>query len=510
MRDRCAVLDWAASGAMALTGMPEGIPVASPAPALARLDLVCDDFARVTRESGTEVRADPAELIAGRAALAGLTRGGQVSAGGSSFLLRATDGWCAITVSRPDDIAAVPAMAGVLGLDSAELDGAELDSADLASLAMNEVETRAQARSVLTALALGTTAADFAAAAQLVGVPAAALPARARPPTADMADTAPSAGGARATEGAADSVAAAAAAGWPPWRTKRIAASVAGATLNGAVVADLSSMWAGPVCARLLGLAGATVIKVESPARPDGARSGNREFFDWLHAGHRSLSVDFGTRAGRTVLAELLEVADVVIEASRPRALAAAGLAPDMIPHRPGQVWLSITGYGRALPDRVAFGDDAAVSGGLVGWTTVAGYGGASPREGRSPVPVFCADAIADPLTGACGALAVARSLTAGGGELIDLSMRDVAAAFAAAPLDHGPHDILPGRSATGPRSHQVLPGGSVTCPRSGREQAVMPPRRPAPPAGAAAHAAELGADTSAVLAWLAGRRTPC
>ena len=35
------------------------------------------------------------------------------------------------------------------------------------------------------------------------------------------------------------------------------------------------------------------------PARPDGARAGNREFFDWLHAGHRSLAVDFRTAAGR-------------------------------------------------------------------------------------------------------------------------------------------------------------------------------------------------------------------
>ena len=58
----------------------------------------------------------------------------------------------------------------------------------------------------------------------------------------------------------------------------------------------------------------------------------------------------------------------MVIEASRPRALAQLGLAPEMIPHRDGQVWLSITGYGRAAPERAAFGDDAAVAGGLVGW----------------------------------------------------------------------------------------------------------------------------------------------
>jgi crotonobetainyl-CoA:carnitine CoA-transferase CaiB-like acyl-CoA transferase len=464
MREGCAVLDWAASGAMALTGRPQETPVASPAPALALLGQVTAQFARVTGATGATVRADPAELVTGRAALAGFTRGGQVSAGEASFLLRAADGWCAVTLSRPDDLTATPAIIGALGLDWAGPEG---------------TVTRAGARSALAAAAARTSAEDFAAAAQLLGVPAAALPATALPATAWPA-TAPS-------PSPADETALAGAAGWPPWQATAIAAPLPGARLAGAVVADLSSMWAGPLCAHLLGRAGAEVIKVESPARPDGARSGNREFFDWLHAGHRSLSVDFGTGAGRAALAALLEVADVVIEASRPRALAAAGLAPEMIPHRRGQVWLSITGYGRAAPDRVAFGDDAAVAGGLVGWTA-----GGSPSE-----PVFCADAIADPLTGACGALAVALSRAAGGGELIDLSMRDVAAAFAAAAApDHGPHE--------------VLPGGFVVCPRTRRRQAVLPPRRPVPPAGPAAPAPELGAGTAAVLGWLARQRSAC
>src|ERR1700722_13339454 len=89
MRDTCAVLSWAASGAMALTGMPDGMPVASPAPALAMLGQVTAEFTRVTGKTGITVDADPAELIAGRAGFAGLTRGGRVSAGGASFLLRA-------------------------------------------------------------------------------------------------------------------------------------------------------------------------------------------------------------------------------------------------------------------------------------------------------------------------------------------------------------------------------------------------------------------------------------
>jgi crotonobetainyl-CoA:carnitine CoA-transferase CaiB-like acyl-CoA transferase len=269
-------------------------------------------------------------------------------------------------------------------------------------------------------------------------------------------------------------------------QVSRIAARSPAARLAAGLVVDLSSMWAGPLCARLLGLAGAQVIKVESAGRPDGAREGDRRFFDWLHAGHRSVVVDFRSGSGRAALAALLETADVVIEASRPRALAALGLAPGTIPHRDGQVWLSITGYGRGEADLVAFGDDAAVAGGLVGWT-----GAGAPRGAGEPV--FCADAIADPLTGVCGALAVARSVAAGGGELIDLSMRAVAAAFAAAPdVDHGPHE--------------VRADGIVSCARLGREQAVLPPTRPvaAAPGGPAGRAAEPGADTDAVLAWVA------
>lgn len=447
MLEQCAVLDWAASGAMALTGRADGPPTASPAPVLRMLKAVTEELAEATGKTGEPVKADPAELITGRAALMGLTRRGQVSAGGSSSLLRCADGWCAVTLSRPDDLAAVPAILGVLGVDAADL----TDPATGTSVT--------GAWRALAGAALVRPAGELADATQLLGVPAAALPQA----------TVPSRGG------------------LPPWRTARIAAPSAGARLSRAVAVDLSSMWAGPLCARLLGLAGARVIKVESPGRPDGARSGNPEFFDWLHAGHRSLAIDFRTMEGRAVLRELLGTADIVIESSRPRALAALGLAPDLIAHPAGQVWVSITGYGRAAPDRVAFGDDAAVAGGLVGWT-----------NSGPPEPVFCADAIADPLTGACAALAASRSIAAGGGELIDLSMREVAAAFAASPApDDG--------------AHQVQADGTVTCQRSGGQQAVLPPRRHPPAAGLAGlKAPVLGADTGAVLTWLASRATAC
>jgi crotonobetainyl-CoA:carnitine CoA-transferase CaiB-like acyl-CoA transferase len=86
-------------------------------------------------------------------------------------------------------------------------------------------------------------------------------------------------------------------------------------------------------------------------------------------------------------------------------------------------VWASITGYGRAAPGRdwVAFGDDAAAAGGLVVWD----------EDG----PCFCADAVADPLTGLAAASAILTALREGGRWLIDAAMAGVSAQLAGPTL---------------------------------------------------------------------------
>jgi crotonobetainyl-CoA:carnitine CoA-transferase CaiB-like acyl-CoA transferase len=186
---------------------------------------------------------------------------------------------------------------------------------------------------------------------------------------------------------------------------------------SGLLVADLSSMWAGPLCGQLLARTGATVVKVETRARPDGTRAGPPAFFDWMNRGKLSYAVDFNDPSA---LRKLVNSADVVIESSRPAALAQRGLGPTDIAPRDGRVWLRITGHG-ADGDQanwVAFGDDAAVSGGLV--------------DGSESDPAFCGDAIADPLTGLQAALSGVESLRRGGGELIELSLAAVAATYAA------------------------------------------------------------------------------
>lgn len=139
---------------------------------------------------------------------------------------------------------------------------------------------------------------------------------------------------------------------------------------------DFSALWAGPLCAHLLGLAGADVIKVETPDRPDGARRGHPGFYRLLHAGHRSVVLDPATPRGRDALAALVASAGIVIEASRPRALGRWGLDPAKTP----ATWISITAAGRSS-DRVGFGDDVAAGAGLVRGTAM---GRCSPVT-RSP-----------------------------------------------------------------------------------------------------------------------------
>ncbi|ULE34571.1 CoA transferase [Mycobacterium sp. IDR2000157661] len=337
-----------------------------PSAVLSRAQRVADAYTIFT---GVDV--DAGELIGGRAGLLGIAPRGRISAGGATRLMPCRDGWCALTLSRDDDIDAVPALLGAQRV------------AD-------------EWRAVQT-WAAGCDVADVTERARLLGLPVAAL-----------AET--------------------------PAGPPRVYPFGAGTTTRapaGLLVADLSAMWAGPLCGHLLARAGATVVKVESIARPDGARRGPRAFFDWLNAGKLSYTVDFDDPDS---VRPLLEAADVVIESSRPAALTRRLLGPTHIAPRDGRVWLRITGHGTdgERADWVAFGDDAAVSGGLVR---------SAPEN-----PTFCGDAIADPLTGLEAALAVAQSLRSGGGELIELSMAAVAATYAEQP-DTGDTDC-----ATTPR----------------------------------------------------------
>ncbi|WP_313888786.1 CoA transferase [Mycolicibacterium sp. CBMA 226] len=360
------VRDWSASGLAALTGMRDGPPDVSRAAVLSRARAVASGLS-----SRLGIAVDAAELLVGRAALSGLHRQGRISAGGATRLIAGRDGWFALTLARPDDVAAVPAL---------------LESDVPADHLWPAITEWAGRRLV----------ADVAERARLLGLPIGVL-----------------------GETAAAALV-----------VRRYGNRKPFQDYGRLLVVDLSSMWAGPLCGQLLARAGATVVKVESPARPDGTRQGERRFFDWMNSGKLCYAVDFGQPED---LRELLSVADVVIESSRPDALVNRGLGPTDIQARDGRVWLRVTGHGTEgeHAHRVGFGDDAAVSGGLIGHDP-AGSG-----------PVFCGDAIADPLTGIHAALEVAESLQRGGGEIVEVALAAVAAEYATLPLTGG-HCVAP------------------------------------------------------------------
>ena len=324
---------------------------------------------------GAPVGIDPAERLAERARISHFGRRGDVSCGGATHLLRSADDWMAVSLARPDDWELVSAW---FGLDDDAVHG------DWDRVAA-EVARR--------------PAAEVAERAHLLGLPVSTLGERAAPRSG---------------------------APFGPVRASRVGDAAPIADLADVMVVDLSSLWAGPLAAGLLQRCGARVDKVESTARPDGARRGPREFFDLLNGGKRAAMLDFGTDDGRRSLRDLVQGADVVVTSARRRAIDQLGLDLErVIAEGHPRIWLSITGYGvtrRGVGltdvDRVAFGDDAAVAGGLVAWDA----------DG----PCFVADAVADPCTGIAGAAAVLSALQLGGRWVLDAAMADVAAHLAA------------------------------------------------------------------------------
>jgi hypothetical protein len=162
-------------------------------------------------------------------------------------------------------------------------------------------------------------------------------------------------------------------------------------------VVDLSALWAGPLAAHLLWLAGAEVVKVESRSRPDAMRNAQSDFYALLNQGKASVAINLADNGDRQALLSLIAVSDIVIEAARPRALAQLGIDADQIVRKtPGLVWISITAHGVEgdAAGWIGFGDDCGVSGGLsAALRTATGQTG------------FVGDATADPLTGIFAAL---------------------------------------------------------------------------------------------------------
>lgn len=351
--------DWLASGGQDLTGYAVGPALGVTGHPASAVRAAMAWFAALTGAS------DPPGigLIGERAALVGLSRNAPRSCGGAMRLLPCVEGYVALSLARPSDVELVPAVTEGLVSDDPW--------------------------AAMSQWAASRSATEVAERCQLLGIPAAPVPGSAAHPSQAR-----------------------------PWLEVTRGAARRPRT-GPPVVVDLTSLWAGPLCARLLRQAGAQVIKVESVGRPDGARAGHPDFFERMNAGSEQVSLDFSSATGRARLHELVTSADVVLEASRPRALKHLGLeAAEVI--EGGTTWLSITARGRDS-NWVGFGDDVAAGAGLLAAT-------------EEPLPA--GDALADPLAGVHAAVAVAAALRSDHAWLLDLSMHDTAALCATAP--HG------------------------------------------------------------------------
>lgn len=303
-------------------------------------------------------------VLAQRARLLGLGPSGRASCGGAARLFAAADGEVVVSLARATDIELLPAWAGLMGADVRS--GSEWD--------------------VVDGIVAGRPAASLIAAAVELGLPCAVV--------GEVDDRGPA---------VVDQL-----------------GEASPRAVAGARVVNLGALWAAPLAANLLARMGADVVAIESATRPDGARA-TPAFFAALRTGTRGVTLDFESAAGRAELLRWITDADIVIEGSRPRALAQFGIAAERLVADAGpQVWVSITGYGRAGQNgmRVGFGDDTAAAGGLVGRTPTAST-------------VFLADAIGDPLTGLTAAAVAADLLERGGRHLADVALARVCATYA-------------------------------------------------------------------------------
>ncbi len=402
-------LAWARSGAMALTGHRDGAPQRCPAPLASCVDGV---RAALLSLAGKDIDLPDARTLGERAALSGLMRNGAIAPGGACRLLRAADGWLAVNLPRPDDWQFTEAWL--------EIEGGALQPEqwyELAQLLAVQPLARLIERGTLLGLAVTSLQQNDR--------------------------------------------------GVPPWfrivtQGMRRPEYLKTRRHTPPLVIDLSALWAGPLCTHLLQQLGMRVIKLESLQRPDGARHGSQDFYDLMNQGKASVALDFSDQRDIERLRSLLRSADIVIESSRPRGLRQLGIdAEELVNTTSGLSWLSITGYGRDAEheNRIAYGDDAGVAGGLSALLLT--------QTGEA---LFCGDAIADPLTGWHTALTALASYQSGGGRLISLALRDVVAHCAAQPM---------------PATNELIPPEQIASPQARK---ASTPARP------------LGADTARIL----------
>ncbi|UTX51818.1 CaiB/BaiF CoA transferase family protein [Leucobacter aridicollis] len=206
------------------------------------------------------------------------------------------------------------------------------------------------------------------------------------------------------------------------------AGQVTSGALAGIKVLDLSRVVAGPLCASLLGDLGADVIKVEGPNNRDETRGwlppdvdGVGLYFASANRSKRAIAVDIKEPEGRTLILELAEQADIVIENFTTGTLDRLELGYQQLSAiNAGIILCSITGFGQTGPARNEPGYDF-IAQAMSGFVSM---NGAPDAEGtKTPI------AFADLQAGLHATISVLAALharaTTGRGQHCDISLLD-------------------------------------------------------------------------------------
>ena len=245
--------------------------------------------------------------------------------------------------------------------------------------------------------------------------------------------------------------------------------------LDGLRVIDVSTLFAGPLAAQLLGDFGAEVIKVEHPSGDPLRRFGPTHegvSLTWKVLGRNKKSVvlNLSTPADRERFLRLAAEADVVIENFRPGTLERWGLGPEVLTETNARlVLIRVTAFGQdgQYAARPGFGTIAEAMSGLAAM---------SGDEDQPPVlpPFPLGDAVAG-LQAACAALiALSARDRLGRGQVADVAITETLVSVLGAQITaYDKTGLKPAR--LGNRSNNNAPRNIYRC-GDGRWVAVSAP----------------------------------
>ena len=186
-------------------------------------------------------------------------------------------------------------------------------------------------------------------------------------------------------------------------------------------VVDISTIFAGPHCARYLADFGADVVKVERPSgdstRNIGWRAADGETLWWklVNRGKRAITLDLKNDDDLATLKRMLSVADVLVENLRPGKLESLGLIPDeLFEVNPKLTITRVTGFGQSGPYRNRAGF-ATLAEAMSGFSAMSGE-----ADGAPLLPPI---ALTDEVTGLAAAFATMVAVHSGGGQTVDVNL---------------------------------------------------------------------------------------